>query len=257
MPAPGKPDPAFGDGGKVDLTVGIRDAVRAMNFTARRPLVAGNVVVVGSSIQDQVLKKEEPPGYVHGFDVRTGKRVWTFHTIPRAGEFGYDTWLDELGRIHREHERVGRRRLRPGARLHLPCDVDAHQQLLRRPSPGEQPVRRKPRLPRGEDRQARVALPGRPSRHLGLRLPHASDPRRHHGQRPPDQGRHADQQAGLHLRRSTGGRASRSGRSKSGRCRPPPSRASARRRRSRFRRSRRRSICRARPKTTSSTSRRS
>ena len=34
-------------------------------------------------------------GYVRGFDVRTGKRLWIFHTIPKPGEFGYDTWEDE------------------------------------------------------------------------------------------------------------------------------------------------------------------
>jgi len=90
----GKPDLGFGTRGKADLTIGIRDAVRAVNYTARRPLVAGNVVVVGSSILDHVFKKEEPPGYVHGFDVRTGKLLWTFNTIPRPGELGYDTWLD-------------------------------------------------------------------------------------------------------------------------------------------------------------------
>ncbi|PYR52850.1 MAG: pyrroloquinoline quinone-dependent dehydrogenase [Acidobacteria bacterium] len=90
----GKPDLGFGTRGKADLTIGIRDAVRAVNYTARRPLVAGNVVVVGSSILDYVFKKEEPPGYVHGFDVRTGKLLWTFNTIPRPGELGYDTWLD-------------------------------------------------------------------------------------------------------------------------------------------------------------------
>lgn len=88
----GKPDPTFGVGGKVDLTIGIRDAVRAANYTARRPLVAGNVVVVGSSIADHVFNREAPPGFVHAFDVRTGKRVWTFNTIPKPGEFGYDTW---------------------------------------------------------------------------------------------------------------------------------------------------------------------
>ena len=90
----GKPDLAFGSAGKVDLTVGIRDAVRATNFTARRPLIAGNVVVVGNSIADQVFKKDQPPGYVHAFDVRTGKRLWTFNTVPKPGEFGYDTWLE-------------------------------------------------------------------------------------------------------------------------------------------------------------------
>jgi quinoprotein glucose dehydrogenase len=88
----GRPDPAFGSGGKADLTEGIHDAVRALNFTARRPLIAGDVVVVGNSIQDQVYSKEAPPGDVHAFDVRTGKRLWTFHVIPKPGEFGYDTW---------------------------------------------------------------------------------------------------------------------------------------------------------------------
>jgi quinoprotein glucose dehydrogenase len=90
----GMPDLAFGEQGRADLTVGIRDAVRAANLTSRRPLVAGDVVVVGSSIQDQVTQKEAPPGYVHAFDVRTGKRLWTFHTVPRPGEFGHDSWLE-------------------------------------------------------------------------------------------------------------------------------------------------------------------
>jgi quinoprotein glucose dehydrogenase len=90
----GKPDLGFGRNGKADLTVEVRDAVRATNFTARRPLVAGNVVIVGNSIQDQTYSREAPPGHVHAFDARTGRRVWTFHTIPRAGEFGIDTWLD-------------------------------------------------------------------------------------------------------------------------------------------------------------------
>jgi quinoprotein glucose dehydrogenase len=90
----GKPDLAFGDRGKADLTVGIRDAVRATNFTARRPLVAGGVVVVGNSIADYVMDKEAPPGYVHAFDVRTGRLRWTFHTIPKPGEPGYESWLD-------------------------------------------------------------------------------------------------------------------------------------------------------------------
>ncbi|MGE3511981.1 MAG: PQQ-binding-like beta-propeller repeat protein [Vicinamibacterales bacterium] len=90
----GKPDLRFGAAGKADLTVGIRDAIRARNFTARRPLVAGNIIVVGSSITDHVFDQEAPPGYVHAFDVRTGRRVWTFHTIPTPGEFGHDTWLE-------------------------------------------------------------------------------------------------------------------------------------------------------------------
>jgi len=89
----GKPDPAFGPGGKVDLTVGVPDAVRALNFTPRRPVIAGDVVFIGNSITDYVFNRQAPPGYVHAYDVRTGKRVWTFNPIPKAGEFGADTWL--------------------------------------------------------------------------------------------------------------------------------------------------------------------
>ena len=39
--------------------------------------------------------KENTKGYVRGFDVRTGKRLWTFHTIPQPGEFGNETWLND------------------------------------------------------------------------------------------------------------------------------------------------------------------
>src|SRR5260370_4735036 len=41
------------------------------------------------------MYKNDPPGDVRAFDARTGKRVWTFHTIPQAGEFGNDTWGNE------------------------------------------------------------------------------------------------------------------------------------------------------------------
>jgi quinoprotein glucose dehydrogenase len=99
----GKPDPAFGEAGRVDLTVGIRDAVRSTTISARHPLVAGNVVVVGNSVQDggsRVPGRRTPPGDVHAFDVRNGKRVWTFHTVPRAGEAGFDSWHNGSAELH-------------------------------------------------------------------------------------------------------------------------------------------------------------
>ncbi len=99
----GRPDPAFGDNGKADITVGIRDARRSTVLSARHPLVAGDVVVVGSSVADGGSRdpsRRTPPGYVHAFDVRTGKRLWTFHTVPTAGEFGYDTWQDGSAEFH-------------------------------------------------------------------------------------------------------------------------------------------------------------
>jgi quinoprotein glucose dehydrogenase len=89
----GKPDPKFGTNGKVDLLLLLPFGDRASRqVSARRPLVAGDVILAGSSINDGAANKEMPPGWVQAYDVRTGKRVWAFHTVPRAGEFGIETW---------------------------------------------------------------------------------------------------------------------------------------------------------------------
>ncbi len=58
------------------------------------PLVANDVVVVGAAHRAGIAPKtvRNPKGYVRGFDVRTGRRLSIFHTIPHAGEFGHDTW---------------------------------------------------------------------------------------------------------------------------------------------------------------------
>ena len=51
--------------------------------------------------------KTNVPGYIRGFDVRTGQRIWTFNTIPRPGEFGNETWENRLVGIHRQYRRLG------------------------------------------------------------------------------------------------------------------------------------------------------
>jgi len=53
-------------------------------------LVLGNVIVAGSRVQEAPTLG--PAGDVRGFDVRTGRLLWTFHTVPHAGEAGFDTW---------------------------------------------------------------------------------------------------------------------------------------------------------------------
>ena len=60
-------------------------------------------------------------GYVRGFDVRTGKRLWIFHTIPRPGEFGNDTWENDSVVVHRQHRRVGADFDRRAARPRVPA----------------------------------------------------------------------------------------------------------------------------------------
>jgi len=91
----GRPCEDFGDGGQVDLKTGYRMPItpRLMNFSSP-PAICREVVVVGSSISDAPATKEMPPGFVRGYDVRSGKLLWTFNTIPQAGEFGNETWED-------------------------------------------------------------------------------------------------------------------------------------------------------------------
>jgi len=85
----GLPDPAFGQNGKVDLRLDDdqeMDPVKGVIGLHAPPLVVKDTVVVGAA--PTIASK----GYVRGFDIKTGKRKWIFHTIPRKGEFGYETW---------------------------------------------------------------------------------------------------------------------------------------------------------------------
>jgi quinoprotein glucose dehydrogenase len=50
------------------------------------------VIVVGSSVLDFPLHTAMPPGDVRGFDIRTGRKLWTFRAVPGPGEVGHDTW---------------------------------------------------------------------------------------------------------------------------------------------------------------------
>ncbi len=113
-PATGKPRRNFGNRGTVDLTAGIRslnDRSDQYGHTSP-PTVVGDVVVVGSSVMDWAPQPEWPPGDVRGYDARTGRLLWTFHTVPRRGQFGYSTW--ENGSA----ERVG------GANVWAPMTAD-------------------------------------------------------------------------------------------------------------------------------------
>jgi len=94
----GVPIPTFGQGGAVDLK---RDNDQDIDLVTGEiglqsaPVVAKDVVLVGAAFREGFTPKthKNNKGYVRAFDVRTGKRLWIFHTIPKPGEFGYDTWL--------------------------------------------------------------------------------------------------------------------------------------------------------------------
>jgi quinoprotein glucose dehydrogenase len=96
----GYPATGFGRNGVVDLKLDDDqdlDLETADIGLHAAPVVAGDTVIVGAAhrASGAPRTRDNAKGYVRGFDVRTGKRLWIFHTIPRRGEFGYDTWLDE------------------------------------------------------------------------------------------------------------------------------------------------------------------
>ena len=102
--ATGERIPDFGSEGAVDLKAAavVGDGRRIDRVTGAigsnaTPTVARDVVVVGGTFADGAA----PPthnhikGLVQAFDVRSGRRLWTFNTVPRPGEFGSDTWLGD------------------------------------------------------------------------------------------------------------------------------------------------------------------
>lgn len=79
--ATGQPAAGFGAGGAVDITVPWNGV----------PTVIGRVAILGATVGELPVG---PPGDTRAFDVRTGAKLWEFHTVPRRGERGNDTWGD-------------------------------------------------------------------------------------------------------------------------------------------------------------------
>ena len=102
---------AFGDGGRVDLRQGLSRAFDSYSWRSA-PLIVRDVVVVGSVVGDinsaaRPVQMDAPPGDVRGYDVRSGRLLWTFRTIPTSGR----SWQRDLGTrfvgVHRSRQRVG------------------------------------------------------------------------------------------------------------------------------------------------------
>src|SRR6185295_3757447 len=94
------PVAGFGQNGVVDLKLEDDqdlDLVTAEIVLNATPLVAGDVVVVGAAHRPGGSPRtmNNARGYVRGYDAKTGKRLWIFHTVPKPGEFGYDTWEND------------------------------------------------------------------------------------------------------------------------------------------------------------------
>ena len=97
-PQTGQALPAFGEGGRVDL---VPPNARRFNWSSG-PIVVNDVVVVGGTLDgagDSGMRwRGSASEDVRGYDVRSGRLLWTFHVVPREGEFGADTWGNDSWR---------------------------------------------------------------------------------------------------------------------------------------------------------------
>jgi len=98
----GRPVDGFGVHGRVDLMEGLprakrgtKDYLNALTYSVQSPpIVVKDLVITPAAISSLIKTKEQIPGWIRAFDVRTGKVRWTFQPIPSKGEFGSDTWVD-------------------------------------------------------------------------------------------------------------------------------------------------------------------
>lgn len=89
--ATGKPDPKFGNQGVIDLKEHFDHNMAGLSFRHTSPVVVyKDLVITGGGGGEGPYP--EAPGHIRGWDARTGERRWIFHTVPRPGEFGNDTW---------------------------------------------------------------------------------------------------------------------------------------------------------------------
>ncbi len=105
----GQPIPGFGSKGMVDLKVGMYtgtgkpiDLETGEAGLHSTPTIVNDTILVGSSFKEgmTIETHDNTKGLARAYDVRTGRLIWTFHTIPRKGEFGYDTWENNSADIN-------------------------------------------------------------------------------------------------------------------------------------------------------------
>ena len=93
----GQPIPSFGTEGRIDLREGLERPIESISISASSPgVIFEDSLILGSTVPETLPGS---PGHIRSFDTKTGKLRWMFRTIPRPGEFGYDTWPKEAYKI--------------------------------------------------------------------------------------------------------------------------------------------------------------
>ena len=101
--ATGRPVDGFGKDGTIDLQEGLGFKVDPVHGIDPKyglithgspPIVVNGIIVVGNAHGRGYYpkQKENIPGHIRGYDIKTGKQLWIFHVIPKPGEYGHDTW---------------------------------------------------------------------------------------------------------------------------------------------------------------------
>ena len=201
--------PTFGDGGVVDLKKGavfgkgqqidLETGEIGLHST---PTVVKDIVIVGSSFKEGMTVKthNNTKGLVRAFDVKTGKLLWTFNTIPKPGEFGNDTWENESWATNGNTGVWTQITVDEEAGLvYLPVEIPTSD-FYGGHRPGNNLFGETRWSRRPQDRPAQVALPDRAPSDLGLRPVVGADPARHQRERQGDQGRRAAEQGSVPLR---------------------------------------------------------
>ena len=94
----GQPVPSFGDAGRIDLRRGLGPGREGAWVSVTTPgVIHGDTLILGSKVREEA---GAAPGHIRAFDLYTGAIRWTFHTIPRAGEFGAETWPEGAWETH-------------------------------------------------------------------------------------------------------------------------------------------------------------
>ena len=167
-PATGKPVATFGDHGAIDLRAGVADKFPKMPYLMASPgIIYRNLIVTGA--QGQEDNPEGPAMDVRAWDVRTGKLVWTFHTIPHPGEPGSETWPKDYWMTAGSPANWGFGSVDAERGSDLPAHRPAGGAVLRRPSRAAESVFLVGRRARCEHRQGALALSADASRRVGLR----------------------------------------------------------------------------------------
>ena len=211
---------SFGKDGHVDLREGLdRDPAKVNQQTRTPGRVFENLIILGSATNQEY---DSAPGDIRAFDVRTGKLVWTFHTVPRPGEFGYDTWPKDAWKTVGGANNWGEQSIDEKRGIVYVPTASPKYNFYGGNRPGRQSVRRLPRRARRQDRQAPLAFPDGPPRHLGSRQQLGAAVDDDPPERPHHRRRRDGQQDRLSLCVRSRHGHSRSGRSRNGRCRRRP-----------------------------------